>query len=135
MRARSSGLTPAEWSGDGNALSACGFSAEPLKAKPLPVVHVPLHVQLEVHDHTVTAAYIVFRAPYPVTSAAESYSVYSSECGGFGGEGIQHDVAKGAILHMNITSLLFDACSRSVKITVYYTRSIDDNVAPPRSVR
>ena len=43
---------------------------------------------------------------------------------------VEHDVAKGAVLHMNIASLLFDACSRSVKATVYYTRSIDDNVAP-----
>lgn len=33
--------------------------------KPLPVVHVPQHVQLDVHDTTVTAAYIAFRAPYP----------------------------------------------------------------------
>ena len=59
--------------GHGNALGACGFTEGPLKAKPLPVVHVPLRVQLEVHDHTITAAYLVFRAPYPVTSAAESY--------------------------------------------------------------
>ncbi len=117
--------------GHGNALSACGFSEGPLKAKPLPVVHVPLHVQLEVHDHTVTAAYIVFRAPYPVTSAAESYSVDSYGCSGvLSGEGIQHDVAKGAILRIGIASVLSDACSRSVKISVYYTRSVDDNVAP-----
>ncbi len=116
--------------GHGNALSACGFSEGPLRAKPLPVVHVPLHVQLEVHDHTVTAAYLVFRAPYPVTSAAERYSVDSYGCGGIlTGEGIDHDVAKGAILHISIASDLSYACSRSVKISVEYTRSIDDNIA------
>jgi hypothetical protein len=118
--------------GHGNALSACGFSEGPLRAKPLPVVHVPLHVQLEVHDHTVvTAAYIVFRAPYPVTSAAENYSVYSYGCRGVSsGESSNQDVAKGAIVHISITSNLSHTCSRSVQISVYYTRSINDNVAP-----
>jgi hypothetical protein len=116
--------------GHGNALSACGFSAGPLKAKPLPVVHVALHVQLEVHDHTLTAAYLVFRAPYPVTSAAEGYSVFSYGCRVSSGEGTPYNVAKGATLHINIASVLSHACSRSVKISVYYTRSTDDNVAP-----
>jgi hypothetical protein len=117
--------------GHGNALSACGFSEGPLRVKPLPVVHEPLHVQLEVHGHTITAAYLVFRAPYPVTSAAENYSVDSYGCRGvLSGEGVDHDVAKGAILHIGIASVLSHACSRSVKISVYYTRSIDDNVAP-----
>jgi hypothetical protein len=117
--------------GHGNALSACGFSEGPLEAKPLPLVHVVLHVQIEVHDHTVTAAYLVFRAPYPVTSAAENYSVDSYGCKGvLSGEGVDHDVAKGAIVKINIASVLSDACSRSVTISVYYTRSIDDNVAP-----
>jgi len=116
--------------GHGNALSACGFSEGPLKAKPLPLVHVALHVQLEVHDHTLTAAYLVFRAPYPVTSAAESYSADAYGCRGIlSGEGVQHDVAKGAILHLSITPELADACSHSVKIALAYTRGIDDNVA------
>jgi hypothetical protein len=114
----------------GNALSACGFSEGPLKAKPLPVVHEPLHVQLEVHNHKLTAAYLVFRAPYPVTSAAERYSLFSYGCRGvLDGDGIPYDIATGAIVHINITSVLSDACSRSVKISVYYTRSIDDDVA------
>ncbi len=117
--------------GHGNALSACGFSDGPLEAKALPPAHVPLHVQLEVHDHTITAAYVVFRAPYPVTSAAQSYSLDSTGCRGvLSGEGINHDVAKGAILHISIASLLSRACSRFARISVYYTRSIDDNVAP-----
>jgi hypothetical protein len=116
--------------GHGNALSACGFSEGPLRAKPLPVVHVPLHVQLEVREHTLTAAYLVFRAPYPVTSGAESYSVDSYGCRGvLSGEGVDHDVAKGAIVRISITSVLSDACSRSAKISVDYTRAIDDNVA------
>jgi hypothetical protein len=116
--------------GHGNALSACGFSEGPLKAKPLPLVHVALHVQLEVHDHTITAAYVVFRAPYPVTSAAENYSVDSYGCKGIlSGEGSHYNVAKGAILHISIASVLSNACSRSVKIAVDYTRSIDDNLA------
>ncbi|HEV7943860.1 MAG TPA: hypothetical protein VGP17_13810 [Solirubrobacteraceae bacterium] len=116
--------------GHGNALGACGFSEGPLKAKPLPVVHVPLYVQLEVHDRTVTSAYLVFRAPYPVSSAAEDYSVDSYGCSGvLTGEGVHHDVAKGAILHISIASDLSYACARSVKISVAYTRGIEDNVA------
>ncbi len=116
--------------GHGDALGACGFSEGPLKAKPLPVRHVPLHVQLEVHDHTVTSAYLVFRAPYPVSSAAEDYSVDSYGCSGvLTGEGVHHDVAKGAILHISIASDLSYACSHSVKISVAYTRGIEDNVA------
>jgi hypothetical protein len=117
--------------GHGNALRACGFSEGPLRAKPLPLVHVALQVQLEVHDHTVTAAYIVFRAPYPVTSAAENYSVASYGCKGIlSGESVDHDVARGAIVKISIASDLSHACSRSVTIPVYYTRSINDNVAP-----
>jgi hypothetical protein len=117
--------------GHGNALNACGFSEGPLKVKPLPVVHVPLHIRLDVHNHTITAAHLVFRAPYPVTSAAESYSVYSYGCSGIlSGEGTHRDIAKGAILHISIASDLSYSCSRSVKISVSYTRSIDDNFAP-----
>jgi hypothetical protein len=117
--------------GHGNALSACGFSEGPLRVGPLPRVHVPLHVQFEIHDHTVTAAYLVFRAPYPVTSAAEDYSVYSNGCKEvLSGESVDHDLAKGAIVHISIASDLAHACSRSVRISLYYTRSIDDNVAP-----
>jgi hypothetical protein len=116
--------------GHGNALGACGFSERPPRAKPLPLVHVALHVQLEVHDHTVTAAYLVFRAPYPVTSAAENYSVDSYGCkGSLSGEGVDQDLAKGAIAKIGIASVLSNACSRSVQISVCYTRSIDDNLA------
>jgi hypothetical protein len=116
--------------GDGNALSACGFSEGPLRAKPLPVVHVPLHVRLAVHQHTITAAYLVFRAPYPVTSAAEGYSVDSYGCKRvLSGEGVDHDVAKGAIVRISLASVLANACSYSAKISVGYTRAIDDNVA------
>lgn len=116
--------------GHGNALSACGFSERPLKAKPLPVAHVALHVQLEIHDHTITAAYLIFRAPYPVTSAAENYSVDSYGCKrSLSGEGVDQDLAKGAIVKIGIASVLANACSRSVQISVYYTRSIDDNIA------
>jgi hypothetical protein len=116
--------------GHGNALSACGFSERPPKATPLLVVHEPLHIQLEIHDHTITAAYLVFHAPYPVTSAAESYSVFSNGCRVSSGESTPYNVAKGAILHISIASILAYACSRSVKISLYYTSSIDDNVAP-----
>jgi hypothetical protein len=117
--------------GDGNALSACGFSERPLRVKPLPVVHVPLHVQLAIHDHTVSSAYLIFRAPYGVTSAAEGYSVFSSGCrGALSGESTHYDLAKGAIVRVNIAPDLADACSHSVKISLYYARFIDDNIAP-----
>jgi len=117
--------------GDGNALGACGFSEGPLRVQPLPVAHVALHAQLAVHDHTVTAAYLVFRAPYAVTSAGASYSVFSSGCRGVSsGEGTHYDLAKGAIVRIGIASILSQACSRTATISLYYARFIDDNVAP-----
>lgn len=121
-------------SGHGNALAACGFSeGPPPKPKPLPVFREHPHVQFVVHDHTITAAYLVFRAPYAVTNAAESYSTFSYGCGGvLTGGRINHDVSKRTMLHLSIASSLSNACSRSVKITLYYTHSIDDNIVPTR---
>jgi hypothetical protein len=117
---------------NGNPLAACGFSeGPPPTPKPLPVVAVNPHVQLVVHDHTIAAAYLVFRAPYPVGSASESYSMDSYGCGGIlTGGGTEHDLVRGTTLHLSIASNLSYACSRKVQITLYYTRSFDDNVVP-----
>lgn len=118
---------------NGNALAECGLPKEgpPPTPKPLPVVHVHPHVQLVVHDHTITAGYLVFRAPYAVTSAAESYTELSNGCDGTeGGSSIEHDVVEGTMVHLSISSDLSFACSRSVQIRLYYVRSVDDNLAP-----
>lgn len=118
----------------GNALAECGFSeGPPRKSKPLPVVEVHPHVQFVVRRHTITAAYLVFRAPYPVTTAREGYSVDSYGCTGvLTGGSIERDVVKGTTLHLSIDSDLSYACSHSVRIALYYTRSIDDNVTPTK---
>lgn len=121
-------------SGSGNPLAACGFSeGPPPKPKPLPVVKEHPHVQLVVRGHTITAAYLIFRAPYAVTSAAEGYYTDSYGCGGvLTGGGIQHNVIEEATVHLSIAADLSNACSHSVKITLYYMRNIDDDVVPTR---
>jgi hypothetical protein len=117
--------------GHGNALRACGlYDGPPPKPKSLPVVHESLHVQLKIRKHAVTAAYLVFRAPYAVTSAKQGYFADSYGCDGtLGGGGVDHDVAKGSLVRLSIGSDLSYACSRSVKLSLAYTRGIADNIA------
>jgi hypothetical protein len=118
--------------GSGNPLAACGFAeGPPPKPKPLPAVKVRPRIQFVFHDHTITAAYLVFRAPYAVTSARESYSTQSYGCGGvLTGGGVNRDVVEGSTLHLSISSDLSYACSRSLKIALYYMRFVDDNIVP-----
>jgi hypothetical protein len=62
------------------------------------------NISLRVSHRRVSAAEISFSAPFPVTSAAEDYSVYVKSCAG-GREGgglaiLDHNVAQGAIVHL-----------------------------------
>ncbi len=84
-------------------------------------VHPAVH--LEVHAGRVTAAVVSFAAPFAVRNAAQSYSLWSKGCGtrGEGSEAavFNHDVAKGAIVHIALRYPFAASCSgtqRSVEI-------------------
>ncbi|MGA2453217.1 MAG: hypothetical protein ABSG93_06810 [Solirubrobacteraceae bacterium] len=90
-------------------------------------------VALEVHHGAVTAAEVSFSAPFPVTSAAEGYSLEGRSCvtgrGGFAGAGfvgavLDHNVARGAIVHMVVAYPFAARCARhSVSVEVIYDSS------------
>ncbi|HEV3071419.1 MAG TPA: hypothetical protein VGY76_08350 [Solirubrobacteraceae bacterium] len=111
--------------GSGLRLASCGLSeVPPPRPTPLPIVHVPLHVHLQIHGRVITGADISFRAPYAVTSAAQNYSTTARTCRGLGGSGPNADVARGATVHISVVFLLSSSCTRSVKIAVEYIRFI-----------
>jgi hypothetical protein len=102
----------------------CGLSNyPPPRPAPLPVTHEPLRVHLEIHGRLIAAAELTFTAPYPVTSAAESYYV-SARIGrvGVAGAGSDSNVARGATVSIPIEGLLSAAGTRTVTIEVSYTR-------------
>lgn len=105
-------------------LASCGLSeVPPPPPAALPIVHVPLHAHLDIHNHLITGAQISFRAPYPVTNADESYSVSAPACHrGLSGGGFQADVARGGLVTISVGSALSSACSRAVTFTVEYAR-------------
>ena len=102
--------------------ASCGLSeVPPPRPAALPVVHTQLHAQLHIRDHVITNANISFRAPYPVTNARESYSVSASICRhGLAGEGTQADIARGALVTIQVGGVLSHACGRTVKFNVEY---------------
>jgi hypothetical protein len=96
------------------------------KPVPLPAVHEPLHIHLHIRHHTITAAEIVFRAPYPVTSVHQGYFAFAYGChGSLSGGGLERDVAKGAVARISIGSALSDACGHSMTFKVDYTRTLN----------
>jgi hypothetical protein len=103
-------------------LASCGLSEVPRKIPSvLPVVHEPLHAQLQIHNHVITGAQISFVAPYPVTDAGESYSVSAPVChDGLAGSGSDTDLARGALVRIPVGGALSEACTRAVKFTVEY---------------
>ena len=118
--------------GDGNALGACGFSEGPLKGEaapgrpraaarpargPRPHAHrrpprLPRALRRDERSRGLLRLFV--RMPRRPQRRRHPL----------------RDVAKGAILHISIAPILSHACSRSGGHAVYYTRSIDDNVAP-----
>lgn len=105
-------------------MASCGLSeVPPPPPAALPVVREPLHVHLHIHDHVIVSAQIVFRAPYAVTNAEESYSVSAQVChGGLAGESSRADVARGALVKIPVGSALSEACAHSVRFGVEYVR-------------
>ncbi|MGH2854576.1 MAG: hypothetical protein ACRDLF_10370 [Solirubrobacteraceae bacterium] len=118
--------------GSGPRLASCGLSeVPPPRPAPLPIVHEPLRVRLQIHGHVITGAEISFRAPYPVANASQDYFLTARTCRGLGGSsGPDADVARGATVTIPVGELLSAACTRSVKITVEYTRLINGLTQP-----
>jgi hypothetical protein len=113
--------------GSGPRLASCGLSeTPPPRPAGLPSVHPPVRVHLQIHGHTITAADLSFRAPYPVTSASQSYSISAWNCRGLSGTGSQANVAVGSTVHIPVGFLLSvsGACKRSLTIKVEYVRFI-----------
>lgn len=115
-------------------LASCGLSEVPPPAPAaLPVVHEPLRAHLQVHNHVITSAQISFRAPYPVTNADESYSVSAPVCHhGLAGNSSRADIASGALVTIPVGGALSEACSRTVKFSVEYARSVGGLPRPTR---
>jgi hypothetical protein len=106
-------------------MASCGLSeVPPPRPAALPVLHEPLHVHLEVHDHVITGAQITFRAPYPVSNASEDYDISAPVCHGLAGAGPSADVARGALVTVPVGEVLSEACSRSVSFTIEYVRFV-----------
>jgi hypothetical protein len=105
-------------------LASCGLSeVPPPRPAALPIVREPLQAHLHIHDHVITSAQISFHAPYPVTTADESYSVSAPVCHrGLAGESSRADLARGALVTIPVGRALSEACSRAVKFTVEYVR-------------
>ncbi len=117
--------------GRSQVIRACGLSeAPPPRQAPLPSVHVPLKVHLQIHGHVVTDATISFRAPYPVTSANQAYLASGSTCRGYGGGSSNADVASGKTVEISVGYLLLGSCKRSVTVRVEYARSFNGPVTP-----
>ena len=94
-------------------------------------------VALKVHDGVVTAAEVSFPAPFPVTSAAEGYSLEVRPChGGLedggsleggGGTALDHNVAKDATVHLTLQDPFEARCAkRSITVEVIYNSSGPD---------
>lgn len=90
------------------------------------------NVALRVSHGKVIAAELSFSAPFPVTSAAEDYSLQAKPCAngrGGGGRGavLDHNVAQGATVHLVLAYPFADRCARrSVSVDVVYDSSGPD---------
>ncbi|HEY4917952.1 MAG TPA: hypothetical protein VIH92_13650 [Solirubrobacteraceae bacterium] len=107
-------------------LASCGLSeVPPPRPAALPIVRVPLHAHLDIHNHLITNVQISFHAPYAVTSADQNYSVTARLCPhGLAGGGSSADVAPGGLVTISVGGILSRACGRAVKFAVEYVRSI-----------
>jgi hypothetical protein len=90
-----------------------------------------LDLALKVNHGRVIAAEVSFSAPFPVTSAAEDYSLQATPCAngreGGGGEVLDHNVAQGATVQLALVYPFAARCARrSVSVEVVYHSSGPD---------
>ncbi len=88
-------------------------------------------VALSVHRGRVMAAELSFPAPFAVTSAAESYSLWSKPCGprAEGGDTavLDHNVAQGAMVHLTLMYPFAPRCSGAARaVEILYDSSGPD---------
>jgi hypothetical protein len=88
-------------------------------------------VALKVSAGKVIAAEVSFLAPFPVTSAAEDYTLQVKPCAGAreggGGSVLDHNVAQGATVHLALAYPFAARCARrSVSVEVVYHSSGPD---------
>jgi hypothetical protein len=88
-------------------------------------------VALEVHGGAVTAAEVSFAAPFPVTSAAEGYSLEVRPCpSGREGGGVavlDQNVARGVTVHLTLSDPFAARCAgHSIAVEVIYDSSGPD---------
>lgn len=113
-------------------LASCGLSeVPPPRPTALPIVRVPLHAHLDIHDHAITSAQISFHAPYPVTNADQNYSLTARVCTrDLVGAGSAEDIARGGLVTIPVGEILSRACGRAVKLAVEYVRFIGGRPRP-----
>lgn len=77
--------------------------------------HVPLHVQLQVHNGLVTGMDVSFAAPYAVTDATHEYAIRVPDCEsptfqGFVGKPLDRNVAQGATVQFHLGDPFVEGC-------------------------
>lgn len=80
-------------------------------------LHIPLHVQLQVHEGLITGMDVSFAAPYAVTDATHEYAIRIPECvsptfHGFAEESLDHNVARGATVQLHLGDPFIEGCGR-----------------------
>jgi hypothetical protein len=107
--------------------ASCGLSQSgpPIKTPPVPSVRVPVHTQLQIHDHVIDAVILSFRAPYAVQNATESYSASATTCRHANlAPGPNANAARGETVQIDAVGLLQTACTRSITVDIQYARGL-----------
>lgn len=96
----------------------------PARPPRLPNLDRPIHVTLEIAHGLIYGAEIEFTAPYPVTSARESYGIAMPIGADVISGGINHDVARGAVVRDHWPYVFANThVGRSQLIEVVFTSS------------
>jgi len=98
-----------------HACPPAGAPAPPVQATQAGLSRLHPSIRFQVRAGRVTAAEISFAAPFPVRGAAQNYALWSKGCGarGEGADGavFNHDVVKGAMVHLLLRYPFSASCS------------------------